>query len=76
MQVPLGYVQVAVAYSQDEADLMQAVLEASAVKVFVVPAASGAAGFGLGSSAFSLCVADGQAERARQVLAGGEGTAD
>ncbi len=67
---------MAVASGQLEADLMKAVLEASAVKVYLLQGESPAAGLGLGALPIGLYVAEDQAERARQVLAAGEGTAD
>jgi len=76
MDAPAGYVQVAVASGQFQADLMRAVLEASAIKVYVLPGESALAGLGLSATPIALCVPEEQAERARQVLAAGEGTAD
>ncbi len=76
MDAPAGFVQVAVARGQSQADLVKAVLEASAVQVYVLKGEAPAAGLGEGAVTMGLYVPAAQAERARQLLAAGEGNAD
>jgi hypothetical protein len=60
-----------------QADLMRAVLEAGAVPVFALNTGESLfAGMGDNSVNVALYVPEDQAERARQLLAAGEGNAD